>query len=407
MAQRLLRYIKVGVIVVFISSDLVAQNVRYIDSTNFSSQKDIIDVFRELKIFNQHVEEKPDRLNKKLRLSVLPTVSPAQGATGLVFVTAFTATFLLGDPQTTNASNIYFIPYTNFDGKFVFPIRSYIWTKNNKWNFIGDYKYLIYPETTYGLGSGSNKNEASLVNYKHFRFYQSVLRNVFSYLVMGGGVHFDHHYDIQEELLNEKYNHVLQYDGAGITATQSNGLSFTSAFDSRLNSLNPQQGMYAGVMYKYIPTWMGSTSNWKSLYADIKLYHSFNRKRQNIISFWSFYWDVFAGKAPYLDLPSTAWDPSYRSGRGYYQGRFRGDAMAYIESEYRFDLTQNGLWGATVFANAQSLRNPSTRNFEKIAPGVGAGLRLKFNKFSNTNLTFDVAVGSESWNYYFGIGEFF
>jgi hypothetical protein len=65
------------------------------------------------------------------------------------------------------------------------------------------------------------------------------------------------------------------------------------------------------------------------------------------------------------------------------------------------------LWGATVFANAQSLRNPSTRNFEKIAPGVGAGLRLKFNKFSNTNLTFDVAVGSESWNYYFGIGEFF
>jgi outer membrane protein assembly factor BamA len=400
------RCIAASVVLALLSSGVFAQGSREIDSAKYKTKRDLVDILIGWK-YTDVLRPKENREDKKLRLSLLPSATTIPGAEGIAFVTAISASFFLGNPQTTNLSNIYFTPYTNFKGKFVFPMRTYIWSKDNKWNLIGDYRYLIYPEYTYGLGSNSEKKEETVVHYKQFRFHQSVLHKVFSYLVAGGGVFLDYHNDITEEsqVLTQKY--VSEYDEPPATSSVSNSLVLNIAFDSRQNSLNPQQGMFVDLVFRHTPTWMGSTYFWQSLYGDLRLYHSFNKKRQNLIAARVFYWEVVSGKSPYLDLPATLWDPYYRAGRGYYQARFRGDAMAYVEGEYRFDITQNGLWGGTVFANAQTLRNPATNEFGGIAPAIGGGLRLKFNKFSNINITLDAGFGRESWNWVVGMGEYF
>ena len=46
------------------------------------------------------------------------------------------------------------------------------------------------------------------------------------------------------------------------------------------------------------------------------------------LAFWSFGDLVTGGEATYLDLPSTGGDIYARSGRGYPQGRFRGERDA-------------------------------------------------------------------------------
>jgi len=80
----------------------------------------------------------------------------------------------------------------------------------------------------------------------------------------------------------------------------------------------------------------------------------------------------------------------------------------YVESELRFNLTKNNLLGAAVFANAQSYSEWTTNKFEKILPGVGAGLRLKFNKHSRTNLAVDYAFGlNGSGGIFVNLGEVF
>jgi outer membrane protein assembly factor BamA len=370
----------------------------------FEGKRDLFDLARS--IYGKELPTtEPKQLTKKIQISLLPSVSGVPDGKGFAFVTAFNAAFLFGEPQTTNLSNVYFTPYFTLYGKLVLPIRSYIWTKDNKWNFIGDYRYMIYPDKTYGLGSGTIQDNGSEIDYNYVRFHQSILRNVYSFFVLGGGIKYDYHYQIAENWTQTGVSDFQKYGQQN--QTTSSGFSLEAAFDSRLNSVNPSQGIYAGVTYRINPTWLGSSQNWQSVYADFKTYYSFHEKQKKLIGFWAFYWDVVNGNAPYLDLPSTAWDPNYRSGRGYYQSRFRGDAMAYSEAEYRFDIAKSGLWGGTVYANVQSLRNPFTHQFEKIAPGAGAGLRLKFNKYSDTNLTFDLGVGRESWNWYIGIGEFF
>ena len=107
-------------------------------------------------------------------------------------------------------------------------------------------------------------------------------------------------------------------------------------------------------------------------------------------------------------LPNTGGDPYSNTGRGYIQGRYRGANMIYLEGEYRFGITHNGLLGGVVFGNAQSFTEQSSNTFETIAPGWGAGIRIKFNKFSNTNVALDYGFGlNGSSGIFVNLGEVF
>jgi hypothetical protein len=90
---------------------------------------------------------------------------------------------------------------------------------------------------------------------------------------------------------------------------------------------------------------------------------------------------VTGGVAPYLDLPATAMDTYGRSGRGYGEGRYRGERMIYAEVEYRASLMRNGLVGMVAFLDVTTVTNLETgeRLFDTVAPGGEAGLRLLIN----------------------------
>jgi hypothetical protein len=129
---------------------------------------------------------------------------------------------------------------------------------------------------------------------------------------------------------------------------------------------------------------------------------------KNILCFWTYDVVTLQGKPPYLSLPNTGSDMYGNTGRGYIQGRFRGKDMLYFESEYRFGITHNGLIGGVVFANVQSFSETVSRKFEVLWPALGTGLRVKLNKYSNTNVCFDYAVGlGGSQGIFVNLGEIF
>ncbi|MDB5277863.1 MAG: hypothetical protein JWR61_2818 [Ferruginibacter sp.] len=130
---------------------------------------------------------------------------------------------------------------------------------------------------------------------------------------------------------------------------------------------------------------------------------------KNILALWSFNWLTLAkSKPPYLLLPSTGWDDFYNTGRGYIQSRFRAKDMIYAEAEYRFGIAGNGLLGGVVFGNVQSFSKNLATQLAVLAPGFGAGLRVKLNKFSNTNLCIDYGFGTNgSRGVFLNLGEVF
>ena len=99
-----------------------------------------------------------------------------------------------------------------------------------------------------------------------------------------------------------------------------------------------------------------------------------------------------------------------RSGRGYIQGRIRGENLAYNEAEYRFPISKSGLLGGVAFVNATTASNKMMNQqiFNDFAIGYGVGLRVKMSKKTKTNISIDYGRGRNgSGGVYINLQEVF
>lgn len=365
-------------------------------------QKDFVDILHNTFNFSR---SKKKRATKKVRFSIIPVAPTSAGGKQLA-VSSVNATFNLGDPYNTNLSNIYFIPYFNFSGTGGFIIRPNIWTNKNNWNMTGELRVAQNYLDTYGLGANTPESAKSVVVYNQFRLYAVFHRKLVWYFYTGAGIDINHLSNIEEENPGTEDSAFKEY-GIGTSGNSlSTGLTFNLLRDNRFNSVNPEGGFYTTMVFKIHDKVIGNEYTWQSLYIDGRKYIKFSDQRHSILAFWAIYWGTY-GDVPYLSLPGTSMEYNSRTGRGYSLGRYRGKQMVYAESEYRFDISANGLWGGVVFANIQSYTEPDSKKFEYIKPAIGTGIRLKFDKRSQTNVTLDFAVGVDSYNLRLNLGEVF
>lgn len=383
--------------VFFISPFCYSQN----DSTTVE-RKDILDVIRKIFKKNDSANIQKDR---KLAFSLLPVPIGANNSNGLVV--SFLTTFYLGeDHETTNMSQVSFSPYFSFSKQYVFPIQSYIYTKDNKWNFIGDYRYMIYPQLTYGLGDHNSKEEMSTLDYQQWRFYQFVTRKVVGNYRLGVGFLYDNYQNISEDSYIDEGTDYVKYMNGDFSDETSFGFAFQGLYDSRKNIVNPEQGLYVEADLR-INTSGVDGNKWQSLYFDARKYHSFSKTKHRVWASRAFYWSTFGGKPHYLDLPSIGWDRDGKTGRGFTKNRYRSNALIYLETEYRTDITRNGFFGAVFFGNISSVSKLDTYQFDKWHPAIGTGIRIKWNKKNNSNLALDYGVSKNDWSLRLGLTENF
>ena len=385
------------------SSDSVRSSVT---DTTHAQQKDLYDVIS--KAFGKHKDKKATR--KKDSVTSKPTyaVLPAAGYTLVSkFVVTLTGNTAFRMDSTADISTVTaYVSYTQ-NKQFLLPIQSDLWTKNNKYNLVGDIRFYKYPQSTFGLGSSSNIANEDPMDYLYFRFYETVLRKVVGNFFAGAGYIIDYHTNItQQGTVNGTPSGYTAY-GAQST-TVASGLTLNGLYDTRDNSIYPEKGFYSAVQYRDNFDFLGSTQGWTSLIVDVRQYFRLPANSDNVLALWSYDWLILSGKPGYLDLPSNQWDAYSSTGRGYIQGRFRGTHEVYGEAEYRFVVTKNGLVGGVLFLNGQSYSADTGTRLQAIQPGFGPGLRLKINKISKTNIDFDYGFGREgSRGLFINIGEVF
>jgi hypothetical protein len=342
--------------------------------------------------------------NKKVNFSFFPT--DTKNAGGRVLVSSFNATFFLGDKANTNNSTVYLIPYISFNGQYGIELYPTIWLKKNSWNFVGEYFALNYPQDTWGLGGNSPNSKETLVDGKQIRFHQNVLRGIQPNLAIGLGYQFDEHYAL--EILNSDFiKENPEFHAGKKYKSISSGISIPIVYDNRKNINNPQEGLYSSCTYLYNSPSLGSDTKWQSLFLDIRKYYPISNTR-NVLALRSYYWTVLSGKVPYFDLPSTRSEPgTASSSRGIQKDRYRSNAMLFFESEYRFNISPNGFFGGILFANATSASQYDTQHFTHWQPAAGAGIRLKFNKYTKLNVALDFGFSRDYASVYLKIGEVF
>ncbi|MGZ3863391.1 MAG: hypothetical protein ACXVPN_08215 [Bacteroidia bacterium] len=393
----------------FLLSFLIIENSGYAQTKKdsiepYAIRKDAIDIYNY--VFNRKNAVRSDTVRKtpgKFYPSFFITPGYAvQSGVSINFSNA-TAIYLSKD---ANISSL--LTYISFTQKkqILIPVETNIFTSGNEWNFQGNWYYLKYPVSTFGLGNNTPDNNEIVLDFNTLRINELAMKKTGDFSYVGFGYNLSKYWKINQ---TEK-NGNTYYDEYGFSPDPvSSGIEFAFQFDSRENSLNPNRASYVNASFVQNLHELGSNTDWSSLLIDARHYINFPRRTNNVLAFWSYNWITPGGIPPYLDLPSNGWDTYSNTTRGYMEGRHRGLCMIDLETEYRIHFMKNDLFGAVVFGHIESYSDLANRfYFNKVLPGGGIGLRIKVNKFSNTNLSVDYGFGiNGSHGLFFNLGEVF
>ncbi len=327
-----------------------------------SQQRDIVDIINIIRHKTSSLEA--NKQAKRLNFALIPTVGYTL-STGFALVLSGNVAFYTGKDHNENLSSIESDFTYDTKAQQLSITRAEIWAPNNTFKFVSDIRWEHFPTQTYGLGSLTTTAEQLNVNYNFFRFYGTFYKPVAEDLYLGAGYNLDYRYNIS--LGTVPGNTLSDFQKYGLTTSStSSGLNLDVLFDNRRNALNPLGGSYLNLTLTQNLTFLGSNSNWQVYQLDIRKYVRLSPNSNNVLAFWSLDW-LTSGHAPYLDLPANGEDMYSNTGRGYAQARFRGKDMLYLESEYRFGVSRNGLFGAVVFANCESLQDTPPLHFKSLS----------------------------------------
>jgi len=393
-------------ITLFLSSAVVAQET---ESEDLSEQKDMIGIIGSL-FSKGEKKEKPPKKEKKMELSGMPYAAASPSA-GFKFGVVANAHYRIGDdPTTKKSAGTISLAYTTKKQLF-FYLRDLTYFSRNKWAADFDIRYNNNNENTYGLGGGTPKDAEMQIDYSTIRANVSLMYGITPALYVGGGINYNRYYDIEGWTASDDDPYYSYNTSLGINPHKSvaAGFNIAALYDTRDNIINSYSGINARATYSNLMSILGSNEAWQHLWLEFRAFHSLTKSHRHRLAFWATGSFILAGDAPYMNLPATGYDLMGKSSYGYTIGRFRGDKLIFSQLEYRVGITNNDLLGAVVFANGTTVSAPngSVKLFDHIEPAGGIGLRLKFNKFSRTNIAVDFAIGKNSTGLYIDIAETF
>lgn len=368
------------------------------------SMVDFVDgIYRVFKI--NKIREQGEKPNKAI-ITFVPAIEYSLATN---FAASVRASIILPKKSSLdNESSVFSeLKYTQ-NKQVIFQFTTNRWFNHNNININSDWSYLKYPQLDFGLGGNSDLMLFDDLNYSYLKMHQSILKKIGHNFYFGPGLNIDYHSMITDTTTVNKP--LIGFREYGLnTHSSSVGLLLNLLYDTRKSTANPvANGNYFKMTYRNNLTFLGSDVPWQSVSIDYRKYLPFPIGSKNILAFWTYDIFTFNGKPPYLDLPTTASDTYGNFGRGYIQGRFRGDKLVYFESEYRFGITENGFLGGVVFGNMQSLSEGQGTPIKTILPGYGIGMRIKLNKHSNTNISIDYGFGQGgSRGVFLNLGEVF
>ncbi|MEP6749341.1 MAG: BamA/TamA family outer membrane protein, partial [Bacteroidota bacterium] len=373
---------------------------------NLARQYDVADLFHNILHPN-----KKDSTKKRSPVTVVPNIAANPTIGFQLGIKAVAGKRLGNDPKTLFSVAATSASITT-KGIIYFYINHNIFTPGNKWNFQGNIVVAKSVTPDHGLGIGNqytgndaadavladNARKAYPIHSIYYNVREKVYKNISKNLFLGAGLSFE----IRRNIVNKDtasnatpssvYNNKYGFPQNKYSA---NGMLFNIQYITRDNPNRPYKGIYTDAGIRINQSWLGSTKNAVQLTTDFRKYFSLSAKNhETVLAVWNWGNYLLAGNVPYIELPGTARDGTFRSGRGYTAQYFKGTQFNDSEMELRFPLLKNKFLAGVVFANLQSSNDfHGTPLFQTFRAGYGAGLRVLFNKTTRTNLALDYAFG--------------
>ncbi|MCX6287124.1 MAG: BamA/TamA family outer membrane protein [Bacteroidetes bacterium] len=392
-------------------------------------QKDLIDFF-----FRGENPFYPKK-EKRFRFFAIPLIA-YDPATSLQLGAGGSFSLQLGKPEDTKLSAGVASALYTMNQQFFIQYKGNIYFPGNKWFLQSDWRIYFFNLPTYSLGTNNQVaipeipgykaviidaalNGVYPMDYNWIRFHNVFSRRLTPSINIGIGYHLDFHYSIQDDNLlitnDTLYNtpHYAYSSLHGFNPDQyiTSGLSANFVYDTRDDQVNAYRGIFINVNYRYNATWLGSSRNSSTLWTEFRTYIPLSRRcPRHLLAFWYYGSFQVSGSVPFLDLMSISYDQMNSSGRGYAQGKYRGEDFVYGEMEYRFPISPHShILGGVIFTNVTtaSNRDMNVPLFGYFQPAIGAGLRIMVGKHDRTNIAIDFGIGNMSQGLYVQTQEVF
>lgn len=374
---------------------------------NTSNQYDFGDLMRNI----LHPGKKPDPLHNSSGITVVPNIAANPTIGGQLGIKAVAGKRLGNDPKTLFSVAATSASITT-KGIIYFYVNHNIFTPGNKWNFQGNLvaAKTVTPDFGYGIGkhfNGGSHDDSVLADPTHkvypihshyYNLREKVYKNVAKNLFVGAGLSFEirRHIENKDTANNATPSSVYNNrHGLPQDHYSANGFLFNVEYITRDNPNRAYKGIFFDAGIRINQKWIGSTKNSVQLTSDFRKYFSLSSSSpETVLAFWNWGSYLLGGTIPFLELPGTARDGTFRSGRGYTSQYFKGTKFNDTELELRFPILANKFVSGVVFGNLQTGNDEhGTQIFQVFQPGYGGGLRVLFNKATRTNLALDYAFG--------------
>lgn len=406
-----------------------AQDVSVITQDTTCVPRDLPDVIRSA--MNKPLKIKEESAGSLLLIPVIGS----NPATGFVFGVGGQYAFKM--PESKLYSLISGSAQVTTKSQYIFMLKNSIYSRKQRLFYSGDWRYLIYSQSTYGLGT--NAPEGGILEYQYnlgglettsdsltqpmqfnfARLHQSIGFKIREGIYLGFGYQFDGYNKIVDEklrlnpgdsVITSHYAYNTKY-GFDLDSYFSSAINVSLILDTRDNMINAYKGYFASIGWRGASKLTGNRTTDNIFQVEWRSFHGVSKRNPaHLVAFWLMGNFSSEGDFPYMNLPATAYDQRGRSARGYTQGRFRGNNFVYGETEYRFPISKcGGVLSGVLFLNATTTNN-TVQNlslFESVRPGYGFGLRILVDKKSRTTLAIDIGFGDKTSGFYLAAAETF
>lgn len=339
---------------------------------------------------------------RRARFIILPALGYAQ-ETGFEYgVISLTSFFTDKDTITRNSSVSGLVAFTTKKQTFI-SLKPDIWSKHNRYHYVGDLRHRNFPFNFYGVGSNTRKEDEEKITQKLNRVSLEVEKLMRRGSYTGVNASYEHHQFIDKEPggIYETSSIIRDKDGGEVLF-----LGISQIVDSRNSNIYTTQGAYLKLNYSYAPDFFGGENFTGSLLkVDLRSFKSYDPK--TVLGFNVNYQTIQGRSTPFYLLPQLGNDQIMR---GYYTGRYRDKNLLATQLELKYRIVPRiafaGFAGAgTVYAARLNLRD--------IKPSYGLGLRYFFDTIRGLSFRMDYAFGEKrsgeerQKGFYFALGEAF
>ena len=205
--------------------------------------------------------------------------------------------------------------------------------------------------------------------------------------------------------LYAEYNKTITYftdRNDSLDVKKMNNIGYVISQDSRDNVLFPTEGVFMNFKNQFYMNWLGSDVEFTKFTINYTRFFDLKKDQRHIL-IGRLNTEIGTGDVPFQGQSVVGRDDL----RGYSQGKYRGNQVYALQSEYRwmFNKSKFGLVGFLGVASA--VENFGDAFSSEVLPGIGAGIRYRLLPDMKVNIGLDVGVGKDDYSITFRIGEAF